>query len=64
MTYYTLLKGNTRISIRVGPESAEVSKSVDGNTSTSKEVLTPTAAMRLVGSLVKEGYTAKKSSAV
>jgi hypothetical protein len=56
MTSYTLRKGNTQILIRISKESAEKVTRVGGNTSTSREAMTPLEANREVNRLLRQGY--------
>jgi hypothetical protein len=61
MNCYTLSKGASRVAIRISAEQAEVTRASGENVATSKEVMTPTEGTRLVNSLIKQGYIARKT---
>lgn len=57
---YVLSKGGVKVHIAIGKDSARMTKSIGGNTSTSETSMTPTEAAREVARLLRDGYTASK----
>lgn len=57
MTTYTLRQGKNEILIRILENTAEKISRVDGNTSTSRTVMTPLEANREINSLLRQGFS-------
>lgn len=58
MTNYSLKKGNTTISIRIGKDKAHERKTVNGEADSTTKEMNPVTALRRVNELMRAGYKA------
>jgi len=56
MKAYNLVKDNVEVSFRIYEDSAEMTRRVDGNVSTSRPQMTPLEANREVNALLRAGF--------
>jgi hypothetical protein len=62
MKTFTLVKGNTTVSIRVGITEAEMKRTVDGHRDTTTTTMKPVEALRTVNELIRQGYASKANA--